>query len=162
MTKDDFLKLLTIATIEFFILFNRSHYQQVDGVAMGSPLVPMLVNIFLGRKEVQWLNYCPAHYKPTYYRSYFDDRFVPFKDESHIELFKAYFNTQHSNMNFTSESEQDNAFPFLDAYVSRDQCCFTTSVYRKPTFSGVYTNYDSYIPMIYKTGLVSTMLLGPN
>ena len=104
---------------------------------MGSPLGPTLANIFLGHKEVQWLNDCPAHYKPSYYRRYVDDIFVLFKDESHLELFKAYFNTQHSNMNFTSESEQDNALPFLDVYVSRDQSCFITSVYRKPTFSGV-------------------------
>ena len=158
LTKDDFLKLLTIATTESFILFNGSHYQQVDGVAMGSPLGPTLANIFLGHKELQWLNDCPAHYKPSYYKRYVDDIFVLFKDESHLELFKAYFNTQHPNMNFTSETEQDNALPFLDVYVTRDQSCFNTSVYRKPTFSGVYTNYDSYIPMIYKTGLVSTLL----
>ena len=33
-----------------------------------------------------------------------------------------------------------------------------TSVYRKPTFSGVYTNYNSFLPQIYKTGLVHTLL----
>ena len=35
---------------------------------------------------------------------------------------------------------------------------FVTSVYRKPTFSGVYTHYDSYIPQQYKSGLVYTLL----
>lgn len=61
-------------------------------------------------------------------------------------------------MNFTSENEIDESLPFLDVFVTRTQTCFLTSVYRKPTFSGVYTNYDSYIPMIYKSGLVSTLL----
>jgi len=38
------------------------------------------------------------------------------------------------------------------------RCQFVTSVYRKPTFSGVYTHYDSYIPQQYKSGLVYTLL----
>ena len=35
---------------------------------------------------------------------------------------------------------------------------FVTSIYRKPTFSGVYTNYSSFIPDLYKQSLVSTLL----
>ena len=33
-----------------------------------------------------------------------------------------------------------------------------TSVYRKPTFSGVFTNFESFIPDIYKRGLVESLL----
>ena len=35
---------------------------------------------------------------------------------------------------------------------------FVTSVYRKTTFSGVYTHCDSYIPLQYMSGLVYTLL----
>ena len=35
---------------------------------------------------------------------------------------------------------------------------FITSVYRKPTFTGVYTHYQSFIPSVYKFGLLSTLL----
>ena len=31
-------------------------------------------------------------------------------------------------------------------------------VYGKPTFSGVFTNFDSYIPLSYKSGLISSLL----
>ena len=34
----------------------------------------------------------------------------------------------------------------------------TTFVYRKPTFSGVLTNFKSFIPTVYKFGLVYTFL----
>ena len=34
----------------------------------------------------------------------------------------------------------------------------TTCIYRKPTFSGVYTHFSSFIPDIYKKGLISTIL----
>ena len=33
-----------------------------------------------------------------------------------------------------------------------------TSVYRKSTFSGVYSHFDSFIPISYKFGLVSTFI----
>ena len=33
-----------------------------------------------------------------------------------------------------------------------------TSVYRKPTFSGVFTNFDSYTSLSCKSGLISSLL----
>ena len=35
---------------------------------------------------------------------------------------------------------------------------FSTSVYRKPTFTGLFTNFDSFIPISYKRGLINTLL----
>ena len=66
-------------------------------------------------------------------------------------------------MSFTYEVENDNKLPFLDVLVSRDSCSpqlksFTTNIYRKPTFSGLYTNYHSFIPDNYKKGLFLTLL----
>ena len=43
---------------------------------------------------------------------------------------------------------------FLDAEVSRQQGKVVTSVYRKPTFSGVYTHFDSFLPEVYKIGMI--------
>ena len=43
-------------------------------------------------------------------------------------------------------------------YVTRVQSSFITSVYRKPTFSGVYTHFTSYLPSVHKESLVSTLL----
>lgn len=47
---------------------------------------------------------------------------------------------------------------FLDVNVYRDDNSFTTSIHRKDTFSGVYTNFNSFIPNDYKRGLVLTLL----
>ena len=33
-----------------------------------------------------------------------------------------------------------------------------TSLYRKKTFSGVYMNYNSFLPVKYKKGLIHTLL----
>ena len=61
-------------------------------------------------------------------------------------------------MNFTFEKEQNRGLNFLDAKVIRKSNVFTTSVYRKPSFSGVYTHFDSYMPLSYKFSLVSTII----
>ena len=52
----------------------------------------------------------------------------------------------------------NNCFNFLDVKVIREDNVFTTSVYRKPSFSGVYTHFDSYMPLSYKFSLVSTII----
>ena len=158
LSKVDFRELLSIATRESFILFDGQYFKQIDGVAMGSPLGPTLANIFLGYNEEKWLANCPSDFKPVYYRRYVDDIFLLFNNMKCLDEFKRYMNNQHPNMNFTSESELDNALAFLDVYVRREGNGFVTSVYRKPTFSGVYTNFDSYIPTSYKSGLVYTLL----
>ena len=158
LSRAEFKELLTIATTESLILFNGKYYQQTDGVAMGSPLGPTLANIFLGYNEPKWLSNCPIAFKPLFYQRYVDDIFLLFKNIDCLHQFQAYLNSQHPNMNFTSELESENSLAFLDVYVTRVVDKFVTSVYRKPTFSGVYTNYDSYIPQSYKSGLVYTLL----
>ena len=54
--KTDLKKLFSVATSETHFLFNGKFYDQVDGVAMGSPLAPILANLFLGFHEETWLN----------------------------------------------------------------------------------------------------------
>ena len=45
---------------------------------------------------------------------------------------------------------------FLDEKIIREDKTFTTSVYRKPTFSG-YTHFGSFLPPAYKFGIVYTV-----
>ena len=45
----------------------------------------------------------------------------------------------------------------LDVRVSREGNKFVTMVYRKPTFSGVYTDFDSFLPTTYKFGMIYTL-----
>ncbi|XP_057302827.1 uncharacterized protein LOC130636990 [Hydractinia symbiolongicarpus] len=156
--KSDFRKLLSLATENSYFTFDGQLFKQVDGVAMGSPLGPSLANAFLSHHEKTWLDNCPSSLKPVYYRRYVDDVFVLFSSPSHLPLFKDYLNRQHINISFTSECEADKTLPFLDVSVSRNESKFVTSIYRKPTFSGVYTNYNSFLPEEYKTGLIMTLI----
>ena len=92
------------------------------------------------------------------YRRYVDDVFVLFKSKDHLLLFAKYMNTRHKNLKFTFDFEQNNSFSFLDVKITRGSDGFSTSVFRKAKFSGVFTNFDSFIFESYKTNLMFTLL----
>ena len=158
LSKFDLHQLLKLATTESFFLFDNKMYKQLDGIAMGSPLGPTLANAFLSHYEKIWLKDCPLEFKPVVYRRYVDDIFVLFKSHEHLPSFVNYMNSKHRNMKFTSEYENSNSFSFLDVKVTRCEDGFSTSIFRKPTFSGVFTNFDSFIFHSYKIGLIHTLL----
>ena len=133
-------------------------YKQVDGCSMGGPLSPTLANLFLCYYEQLWLNSCPEEFQPIFYRRFVDDCFVAFKDLSHVELFAEYLNSQHSNIKFTYEIEKDNKLPFLDMIITKEDSGISSSVYRKPTFTGLGLNFFSFIPYIYKINSIHTLL----
>ena len=125
---------------------------------MGSPLSPTLANAFLCHYKKEWLDNCPFHFKPIVCRRYADDIFVLFSSKEHLQLFVDYMNKQHRCKKFTSETEQNNTFSFLDINITHQNNQLKTSAYRKPIFSGVFTHFESYIDQSYKKSLIFTLL----
>ena len=125
---------------------------------MGSPLGPSLANAFLSCHEKNWLNNCPQGFKPVFYRRYVDDIFILFKSNDHLKHFQDFLNNCHINMSFSMETEKENKFSFLDVEFIREQRKFTTTIYRKPSFSGVYSNSESFLPSVYKFRMVYTLV----
>ena len=99
-----------------------------------------------------------SHFKLIVYRRFGDDIFLLIQPKDHVEKFRNYLNKQHKNIKFTSEIEENGSLSFLDKTISRENNKFVTSVYRKPTFSGAFTNFESFIPDIHKRGLIETFL----
>ena len=158
ISKHDFKRLLEISTKGSVFYFNGHYYRQKDGVAMGSPLGPALANAFLAHHETIWLEECPLAFAPIFYARYVDDIFVLVRSSEHVSKLSEYFSSKHPNIRFTYELENENTLPFLDVNVFRDAGKFSTTVHRKNTFSGVYSNFRSFMPDTYKRGLVSTLL----
>ena len=67
-------------------------------------------------------------------------------------------NAKHPNVKFTLEFEENDSFSFLDVKTTRRNNQLVTSVFRKATFSDVFTNFKSFLPVGYKCGLVYTLL----
>ena len=81
-----------------------------------------------------------------------------FRTKDHVEKFKNYLNKQHKNIKFTSEIEENGLLSFLDITITRENNKFVTSVYCKLTFSGVFTNFESFLSEMHKRGLIETLL----
>ena len=69
-----------------------------------------------------------------------------------------YSNTCHPNVSFSFEEEQNGKISFLDVEISRENDKFVTTVYRKPTFSSVYTHFESFLTSTQKFGMFYTLV----
>ena len=124
---------------------------------MGSPLAPILANLFMGHYEKIWIeNY--KNTKPEFYRRYVDDVFCLFENKSQAIDFFHFINNQHENIKFTFEEEENNKLPFLDILIEKSDNKVKTSVYHKPTYTGLLTNFNSFVPFQYKLGLIRTLI----
>ena len=158
LTRAQFKKLLVFCVKENHFTFNEQYFDQIDGVAMGSPLGPVLANIFMSHFEDKALDKYDGNL-PLFYKRYVDDTFVVFNDRDDCELFFEYFNTQHRNIKFTLEHETSDCISFLDVLVTRnEEGTIETSMYRKGTFSGLYMKFDSFVPHHFKKNLISGLL----
>ncbi len=155
--KKHFRKLLFLATSGVF-MFEDKLYRQVDGVTMGSPLGPTLANLFMAHHERIWLDSDIAC-KPKTFLRYVDDIFCVFDDSAHVNEFLNFLNSYHNNLKFTVEESINHSLSFLDCLVRKNSdCSFSTTVYRKPTYTGLMLNFCSVCPVFWKRGLVKCLL----
>ena len=143
ISSDDLTKLFKFATCETYFLFNGKFYDQIDGVAMGSPLAPVLVNLFMGHNKTHWLENFQGT-PPSYYTRYVDDIFSVFNNSFETNGFFDYINTRYPNIKFIMETEIDKIIPFLDFLIDNSQNIFKTSTYHKSIYSGLLLNYTSF------------------
>ena len=104
ITKKEFKKLFLFATSQTHFIFNSNFYSQIDGVAVGCPLVPVLANIFMGFYESKWLNEYNLN-KPKFYLRYVDDILAAFDWEQDSLNFLNFLNKRHRNITFTIEKQ---------------------------------------------------------
>ena len=70
-----------------------------------------------------------------------------------------FLNSKHANIKFTVEHEQNGKLPFLDVLIAKTETGdLSTTTYRKPTNTGLLTNFTSYTAYSYKTGLIKTLV----
>jgi len=67
--------------------FNGKFYKQIDGVAMGSPIAPLLADVIMNHVIDQALTKINVQNKPIVLWRYVDDIFVAFNDMSALDTF---------------------------------------------------------------------------
>ena len=96
--------------------FDAKLYEQIDGVAMGSPLGPLMANAFLCSFQEK-LN--QDNTLPEVYRRYVDGTFATMKNIPAAEDFLSTLNSCHPSINFAMELAPENKLPFIGMEVLR-------------------------------------------
>ena len=60
-------------------------------------------------------------------------------------------------INLTCDLEENSILPFLDVKVQRSESHFVTSIYRKPTFTGLFSKFYGFSPLKNKENLIATL-----
>ena len=115
-------------------MFEGKFYNYVDGVAMGSPLGPVLANHFMGYQEQECLQSFEEYEVIFLYRRYVDDIICLFNSRSDIDKYLFFSkSTTSPKIKFTIEKQNKNQLSFLDALIVSKGDNFLTSVYCKST-----------------------------
>ena len=114
LTKKEMKELLLLYTKNVHFTFNGQIYIQIDGVAMGSPLAPLLADIFMIELERSLI---PNLQKITFWRRYVDGTICLVKIGS-IEYIRSVLNSYRKNIQFTYEVESNAILPFLDVLLT--------------------------------------------
>ena len=136
-----------------YFSFQGQIYKQLKGTAMGSPLSPVIANIFM--EDFEQTALVTADYQPRMWKRYVDDTFVIWPHgEEKLDAFLGHINTLHPNITFTLEKEKDNKIAFLDVLIERKSNTLETSV---PTHTNQYLNYRSHHHPQVKLGIVQCL-----
>ena len=122
LVKDPTLKDRAVIGIDDIILskntyfsFQGQFFEQVEGAAMGSPVGPIVANLYMEYLEQKALSTAP--HPPRFRCRYVDDTFVIHKEASK-QGFLQHINSVDPAIKFTVEdNKEDGSIPFLDTIV---------------------------------------------
>ena len=99
-----------------------------------------------------------AQNPPSFWRRFVDDTLTIMKS-SQIDNFLQHLNSLDQHIQFTKEeSIPDGSMPFLDVLITpREDGSLDTTVYRKPTHTDLYLQWDSNHTLTSKYGVVGTL-----
>ena len=137
--------------------FNKSHYTQISGTAMGTKLAPSYANLFMAQYEENIVY--PYQPQPIVWWRYIDDVFALFDiSKPEISDFIAHLNISHETIKFTSEISATE-INFLDTTVYKCGNKLKIRAYTKPTDANNYLLYQSCHPSHCKNSLPYSQFL---
>ena len=98
MTADNILELPGFCLNNTYFVFQEVFYEHTKGAAMGSPISPIVANIFMEAFEKRAIE--TALHPPRIWKRYVDNTFV-LQDKAHKEEFLQHINTVDPSIQFT-------------------------------------------------------------
>ena len=156
MSTQHIMDLLEFCLRSTYFTFRGKFCEQIEGAAMGSPISPIVANLFMESFEIRALQ--SSLNPPSLWKRFVDDTFVIMK-KAHREEFWAHLNSVDKNIQFTAEEPgPEGSLPFLDILITPDnEGRLNTTVYRKPTHTDQYLHWDSLHPISLKYSVVETL-----
>ena len=102
-------ELLILCTKNVHFTFNNETYIHIDGLAMGSPLDPVLANIFMVELKTSVIP--NINNKVKLWKRFVDNTYCWARSE-YIDNISVALNSYHKNIKFTVEIEKDKPIPF--------------------------------------------------
>ncbi|XP_046387267.1 uncharacterized protein LOC124156652 [Ischnura elegans] len=115
---EDYANLVEFCLRKTYFTWNGQIYEQAEGASMGSPLTPVVANLFMEKFEAEAMDSYSK--KPKLWLRYVDDTFVIWPHgEKCLQDYLRHLNAQHPAIKFTMEVEDNNQLPFLDVLVKK-------------------------------------------
>ena len=156
MEVSDIILLLEFFLKNTYFSFQDQFYEQVEGAAMGSPVSPIVANLYMEYLEQKALSTAPT--PPRFWCRYVDDTFVIHK-EVNKQGFLQHINSVDPAIRFTVEdNKEDGSIPFLDTTVKPEaDGTLSITVYRKPTHTDQYLQWDSHHHLSARFSVIHTL-----
>ena len=153
---DDIILLLECCLKNTYFSFQGQFFEQVEGVAMGSPVSPIVANLYMEYLEQKALSTAPP--SPRFWYRFVDNTFVIHK-EVNKQGFLQHINSVDPAIKFTVEdNKEDGSIPFLDTIVKPEEIgSLSINVYRKPTHTDQYLQWDSHHNLSAKFSIINTL-----
>ena len=121
---------------------------------MGSPLCPVLANIFMVELEQNII--VTLSEEKSFWKRYVDDT-ICFVNSNCISSVLESLNSSHSNIKFTIEIQKENKIAFLDILI-HSKNLINTTMYRKKMNTDLYINWKSFSVTSWKWGTQKTLI----
>ena len=157
MSISNIVRLLEFVLNHNYFKHDNTHYKQIFGCAMGSPISHVIADLVM--EEIEETAISTASHPPKWWFRYVDDSHACLRKDQ-VEEFHQHLNSINTNIQSTQELEDTNGqgLPFLDTITIRRGTQLEVNVYRKPTHTDRYLDFNSHHPMYHKRSVVSTLL----
>ena len=159
ITRNKIREILLFCKKNVHFTFRDFAYLQTFGIAMGSPLGPVLAGIFMVHCQ-KYLIPLPT-VELSFQKRYLDES-ITFVKIGRVDHILSMINNFHPNIQFTYETKYNfklavMLISFLDVMLCRDGENTVTTVYRKVSNADVYLDWISSAPHSWKRGTLKTL-----
>lgn len=156
--KLELINMIELCLDHNYLQYNNKIYSDSNGIPIGSPLSPLMAEIFLAHIEDKIFAH-PASSKILYWYRYVDDVLALYLGtDRQLDAFKQFINSLHPTIEFELEKSLNNTINFLDLTVTIKDNKHLFQIYRKPTHTDTVIHNQSCRPNSHKMAAFHSMI----